>query len=535
MPDYIETIPRVGYRFVAEVREVCQEVTPLIVEKHTLSRTVIEEEIARDPRDTVNSTALQQSSLVSLRSTLASRAVAVLSGVCVLLALALGSVGYLRRGEHRQPATTGTLPREIHSLAVLPLRSLVADADSTPLRLGMTDAVITKLGSLGKVTIRPISAVTRYLDTQENSLDVGRALKVDAVLEGSLQRANGRMRVTLRLIDVATGSQIWAGTFDEPDGDVFKLQDSMSQQLAQVLPLDLTSSDHLLLTKRETQSPEAYALYAKGNYFWSRRGLEVGKSIEYYRRAIELDPNFARAYVGLANVYAVTSSRSPEAQSLIEKALQLDSTLAEAHATYGFIKMFHHWDWIGAERELDQAIALNPNSPVAHHWKGVYFSLRGKLDEAKAEMHRALDLDPLSLIIGADIAQLHYFAREYAEAEAQCRKVLEMDPNFMIAHLYLYFIYLRQGKLGEARRAMVRVNQVNQVNQAEGPPDNAINNAISHSVAGHNDLAIASLERALETHMFLLPYINVDPLYDGLRSDPRYQSLLQQMNLAPGS
>jgi DNA-binding winged helix-turn-helix (wHTH) protein/TolB-like protein/Tfp pilus assembly protein PilF len=525
--EYIETIPRVGYRFVADVREIRQDATPLIVEKHTLSQTVIEEEVVDDSTASTISTVTIRSPWISPLPALAAGAREVLWAVCILFALALASVFYFTRGEHRQPAAASVVGREINSLAVLPLRSLTTGSDNTSLTLGMTDAMINRLGSLRRVVVRPTSAVVRYVDTKENPLDVGRALKVDAVLEGTIQRADARMRVTLRLVDVANGNQIWTGIFDEKDGDLFKLQDSMSQQVAQALPLELSEADHILLAKRQTQNAEAYAQYVKGNYFWNKRGLEVEKSVEYFRKAIDLDPNFAQAYVGLANVYAVTSSRSPEAELLIEKALQLDDTLAEAHATHGFIRMFHHWDWVGARTALDRAIALNPNSAVAHHWKGVYLSLRGRLDEAKAEMHWALNLDPLSLIIAADIGQLHYFAREYAEAEAQCRTVLEMDPNFMMAHLYLHFIYLRQGKLGEARQASQDVRRLTGPDWSE----NSINDAIRDAVAGHSDRAIASLEKAWAGHMFLLPYINVDPLYDGLRTDPRFADLIRRTGL----
>jgi DNA-binding winged helix-turn-helix (wHTH) protein/TolB-like protein len=521
--EYIETIPRVGYRFTAEVREIRQEAAPFIVEKHTLSKTVIEEE-TEDPPDSVTLATTSELPGISALSALSKRPQTVLGAVCVLLAIALTAV-YLRRGEDRRPALTPSVVPTINSLAVLPPKNMTNEGDNS-LSLGIADALITRLGSLSKPIVRPTSAVTRYIGTQENSVDVGRALNVDAVLEGTVQRSNGRMRVTLRLVDVASGAQVWAGTFNEPDGDVFKLQDSISQQVAQVLSGELTHSERTLLTKRQTQNVDAYALYLKGNYFWNKRGGEVEKSIEYFRKAIELDPNFAQAYVGLANVYAVTSNRSPEAETLIEKALRLDSTLAEAHATYGFIKMFHHWDWVEAEKALDHAIVLNPNSPIVHHWKGVYLSLRGRLDEAKAEMHRALELDPLSLIIAADIGQLHFFAREYEQAESQCRKVLELDPNFTLAHQYLFNIYVLQGKADAAREAGVTVGRLAGVSSEHSP----FIQAAGYALMGNNDRAIASLERAWEEHVFLLPFINVDPHFDGLRADPRFVDLLRRLN-----
>jgi tetratricopeptide (TPR) repeat protein len=245
---------------------------------------------------------------------------------------------------------------------------------------------------------------------------------------------------------------------------------------------------------------------------------------------VALDPNFALAYVGLADSYGMLKLPSPEAEAAAGKALELEPTLAEAHASLGMILMFHHWDWEGAERELRRAIELNPNYATAHHWYGVYLSLRGRLDEAKGAMRRALEIDPTSLIINADLAQLHYFAREYDEAEAQCKKVLEMDPNFLVAHAYLYSIYARHGKIDEARQEAQTAVQL----AGPTPPGNAILEAMAYAEAGNKDRAIASLERAWETHMFLLPYINVDPIFDGLRSDPRFLHLLRRMELDGG-
>jgi tetratricopeptide (TPR) repeat protein len=307
------------------------------------------------------------------------------------------------------------------------------------------------------------------------------------------------------------------------------------------------------LSKQQTTNPEAYALYLKGNYFWGKRGGEVDKSRDYFRKAIALDPNFAQAYVGLASADATGTIPSPEAEALIEKALQLDNASAEAHATYGFIRMFHHFDWATAERELDRAIELNPNSVTAHHWKGVYWSVRGRLNEAKAEMHRALDLDPQSLIVTADIGQLHYFAREYDQAIEYCKRALAMDNSFFIAHVYLRDIYQMKGMDQEFFEELMRT---------AGPGDRAkaqsilahagrkgvlsleLNDPIYMSQTwpmawlsaslGDKEKALEYLNRALQeqgTGAFFLPFISVDPLYDFLRDDPRFKEILRRLNL----
>jgi DNA-binding winged helix-turn-helix (wHTH) protein/TolB-like protein/Flp pilus assembly protein TadD len=539
--EYIETIPRVGYRFVAEVRDVREEAPALVIEKHTVSETVIEEEVLDAPK------ALTEKVIGSARSTNLA-----LIGTLVLLAAALGTVLYLRRSGN-------TAPLPVRSLAVLAPKALSAEAEISSLSMGIADALITRLGGLNQVAVRPTSAISRYAESRQDPLEVGRALKVDAVLEGSLQRADGRVRIRVRLMDVRSGTQLWAGTFDEADADIFKLQDVMSAEVAEALALNLTPHNRVALTKRETTNPQAYASYMEGIYFWNKRGPEVARSIPHFQKAIALDPNFARAYVALANVHAVLGASSPEAETLIEKALQLDNTLAEAHATRGFIRMFHHWDWEGAEQDFDRAIQLDPHSSHAHHWRGVYLSLRRRLDEAKAEMHRALELDPQSAIITADIGQLHYFARQYDQAIDYCRRALALDSDFPMAHIYLGFIYGAKGMEQEAfaewllnpdqARLMAEIDskavfaRSGSIGVAQSQleyylgPGRAEAEALpmvmvgSYLAVGDKENAMRWLVRSYEEHNFMLPFINVDPSYDSLRDDPRFQDILRRIGL----
>ena len=562
--EYIETIPRVGYRFVAEVREVRETPAPLIVEKHTRLQTVIEEEFLEDapaPLEKVVSH-LGRSAAVSLPVVFRRHRMAAFLSIVTLVGVALGTVVYLKPGLRGTVAASNIRMRSIRSLAVLPPKVLNA-GDDPSLSLGMADALITKLAGLRKLTLRPTSSISRYVATNTDSVAVGRSLGVDAVLEGALQREGGRLRLTLQLIDVGSGTEIWAGKFDEADADIFKLQDSVSQQMAEVLSLDLTQDEKMGLTKRQTQNPEAYALYLKGNYFWNKRGNEVLKSVEYFRKAIALDPGFVQAYVGLAKVNATSSERSAEAELLVEKALKLDNTYAEAHATLGFIRMFQHWDWDGAGQSLDRAIELDPNSSLAHHWKGVYLSLLGRLDEAKAEMHRALELDPLSLIITADIGQLHYFAREYDQAIDYCNRALALDSDFWVAHVYLTYIYREKGTeqktFDELLRSMnlapetaeaKRLKEVFARSGLKGLDKDYLERTLSgngasdlapiawvqlYLNAGDNDKALQWLSRSSEEREFLLPFINVDPFYDPLREDPRFKEALRHLAFPPRS
>lgn len=555
--EYIETIPRVGYRFVADVREAYEEPKALIIEKHTQSRTVIEEEFLPDPGKPAEAAARSRTIALPVHRNRRY----VLSALAVVVAITLASAFYLRHGNERT-AAAGHLGSGIKSIAVLPPRSLSNQLQNDSLTLGIADALITRLGAVGKIAVRPSSSIARYAGTLDDPLKIGQALGVDAVLDGTLQHEQGRLRVSLRLLNIANGTQIWSSKFDEADTEIFKLQDSISQQVGSALYSDLSGTEQALLTHQQTSSKEAYALYLQGNYLWNKRGSEASKSMEYFRKAIELDSNFAAAYVGLAAVDATASMPSPEAEALIDKALQLDSTSADAHATLGFIKMFQYWDWPAAEKELNRAIELNPNSSVAHHWKGVYLSIRGRLDEAKAEMHRALDLDPLSLLIMTDIGQLHYFAHEYDQAADYCNRALALDPQFHDAHTYLIDIYRMRGMDAQALNAVVQADRLGteathtaqtlfardglrgvfadqlQMQLREVKPDNmnvhslALMIGRSYCRLGENEQSFKWLQMAVEKpQTFWIPYLGVDPLYDPLRSDPRFKTILTRLGL----
>jgi DNA-binding winged helix-turn-helix (wHTH) protein/TolB-like protein/Tfp pilus assembly protein PilF len=559
--EYIETIPRVGYRFVAEVRECHEQTKPLIIEKRTHSRTVIEEEFvpenqpARVDHLVVHAAASRKrpGAIINQRY--------LLIAVPVFLIAGLASAIYFYHG-HTNAAAAGNLAAAIHSIAVLPPKPLAAEPQNGSLSLGIADTLITRLSSVKRLTVRPTSAVASYVDNERDPISLGRALNVDAVLDGTLQRANGRTRVTLRLVTVAGGNQLWADIFDESDSDFFKLEDSISERVADALYKDLSNSEKARLSRQHTTNQEAYALYLQGNYFWNKRGSETGKSVEYLRKAIALDPNFAEAYATLAAVYATSKMPSADAAALIDKALQLDSNSAEAHATYGFIRMFDYWDWATAERELDRAIELDPNSSVAHHWKGVYLSIRGRLNEAKAEMQRALDLDPLSLIIMADLGQVYYFAHDYERAGEYCNRVLSFDRDFHDAHRYLIDIYRMKGMDREAfdeliktdgypteaarsaedlfRRQGLRgvLNQKLDAYLHDAKSDNDSRSQLALTIGGwycrlgDNENALKWLAIAAEKpQSFLTPYVTVDPLYDPLRQDPRFKEILTRIGV----
>jgi len=546
---YIETVPRLGYRFLGDVEIATEEPKPVIVEKHRVSRTIIEEEVSEVPATR------RFKSLAGLR---VSQVVTLLA----IVAVAIGAFVYFRPADrHTALASSNNSFLPIRSIVVLPPKSLTSTStDNSSLSLGVADALITRLGGVRDLSVRPTSVSMRYVNSNQDPVDIGRALTVDAVLEGSLQRENGRVRLTLRMINVSNGAQIWSANFEESDKDIFRLQDSLSQEVAKKLFGELSKPEMEHLSRRQTHNAQAYAAYVKGMYIWGRRGSQVVESLPYFRQAIELDPNFAEAYVGLATVDATVGIPSPEAETLIARALQLNDSLAEAHATNALIKMFHHWDWQTTEQELDKAIELDPNSVSAHHWKGVYLSLRGRLDEAKAEMHYALTLDPTSPIIMADIGQLHYFSHEYDQAVEYCNRALSFDPQSQMPQIYLFDIYLAKGMDNEALKHLAifdtgtpesaytnktivefQKSGLNAVikGQLEGfsrlGQDAQLNLALKiahyNMVLKNPDESLRWLERTPERPNFFLPYIAVDPLYDSVRSNPRFQAALTRLNL----
>ncbi len=349
------------------------------------------------------------------------------------------------------PAATAV---PVRSMAVLPFRSLTNDGEY--LGLGMADALITRLGRTN-LLVRSTGAVQKYAAPGLDPVAAGRELQVDSVLEGSIQTAGDRLRTTVRLLRVSDGSTLWAGTFDERLTDIFSVQDSISQRVAEALALELTEAQRSLLTRRDTSDSEAYQLYLRGRFFWNKRsrdGFERG--VAYFRQAVEKDPAYALAYSGLADShigmtfyhYASPHAAMPLARAAALKALEIDDSLAEAHASLAHVKTNYEWDWAEAERLSRKAIALEPEYATAHQWYGIhYLTPMGRLEEAIAETRRAQQLDPLSAVFNAFVGASLYFARRYDEAIEECRKAIDLHPDFGVAHWYLGRAYLQKGRL----------------------------------------------------------------------------------------
>lgn len=546
---YIETIPRRGYRFIVPVR--AHEVTPsrLILEKRTTSHVLIEQEETPDPPRARTVTAAPGAAPRRLRK----RAWAL--GL-LLVALCAAIVGYRLLGNQRQ---TGTAPTP-RSIAVLPFKSLNADEGDDYLGLGMADTLITKLSRLRQVIVRSTGAVRRY-GGEQDAVAAGRELKVEAVLEGSIQRSGERLRLTVRLVRVSDGESLWADIFAADFKDVFTVQDSVSERVAAALALTLSGEERQQLTKRYTDSTEAYQLYLKGRYYWNKRSpAAIKKGVEYFGQAIALDKDYALAYAGLADSYVMLGKDwHAKAKSSAARALELDEQLAEAHTSLAMVAMRSEWNWPVTEKELLRALELNPNYATAHQWYSIYLELTGHHEEAVAEARRAQSLDPLSIIINASLGDRLYYARQYDEALAQLRSTVEMDPDFAetrssLGHVYLQLkmtdeavaefqregqlsgsrlalaslgqAYARSGRAGAARRVIAELEA--QLPSGLASPDYIASVYIS---LGDKEAALIWLERAYEARSDLLVFVKVDPIWDGLRADPRFQDLLRRIGL----
>jgi len=545
----IQTIPRRGYRFTGDVHAA--SFGDLVIERRTYSHTRIEVE---DRSEVEESFAGPGSGPRQRRSFLYRAAFAAFG----ILALIIGGFLALR--------TFSTAPssHSYGSVAILPFKNLSAENSDGRISMGLTDALITRLGAFRNLEVRPLSAVEAFSESGKDSVTFAKDLKVDAFIEGTIQSNETSLRVNLRLVDTSSGIQIWADSFDESPDDVLKLQDRISGKVSRLLVPKFRQNDASELAQGPTDNPVAYQFYLAGRERWMRRDGKAD-SLPFFRKAIEQDPNFALAYLGIADQIAF-SDNTREAEVALGKAIELDPSLADAYATRGFLQMFHHWDWEAAGKSFRRALELAPNSSKGHHWYGVYLSLTGRLDEALGEMERARDLDPTSPVIMTDIAELHYFRRDYDRAEQELEKVLQLDPSFRTARQHLVKVHYKKGasyfeefakfSISEAMRTraegvvagedvaylerylsrgddkgltdhMVRASlQKATVSGIENWPL-----AIMYVVAGRKEESLDALEKVSRLKPFMLPFIAVDPIWDGVRKDPRFSRILSEMKL----
>src|SRR5262249_46050773 len=383
---YIQTMPRRGYRFTAAVKQMGADGPDLLVEESYGAHILIkEDEEISDPAEAEGPTETNHQASAN-----SNRMPQILIVSLLLIGLALASLFMFRTKQAKRPAAM-----TIKSIAVLPFKPLAGSDRDEPFELGMADTLITKLSTVRQIIVRPTTAIRRYMTLEQDAVAAGRELGVDLVLEGSIQRDGERVRVTARLMNVEDGAPVWAYRCDEVCTDIFELQDTISADVVQALMLKLTSEQKGLLAKRSTSSVEAYQFYVQGRYSWNKRTDEsLRKSIQDFQRAVEIDPGYALAYAGLADSYIVlgswtSSSIAPKeallnAKAAATKALEIDNTLAEAHASLADVGLLYEWDWEAVEREFEVALDLNPYYATAHQWYGNYLAAMGRLDESIA-------------------------------------------------------------------------------------------------------------------------------------------------------
>ena len=474
--------------------------------------------------------------------------------------------------KHNPPATVS--PESIKSVAVLPFQPLVPTDRDASLELGMADTLITRLSCIRGLIMRPLNAVRKYADFNQDAQLAGRELGVDSVLEGSLQHSGNKVRVTVRLLNVSNGASLWAGTFDDEMTDIFALQDAISERVVQALALELSTDDRMRLTKRFTESTKAYRLYLNGRYYWWKSSPEeYSKSRDYFHRAVEEDPSYALGYCGLNSFYGFGAAWGllppdegwPKAEWAVTRALELDDSLAEAHLGLAALKMVYYLDWVGSEKEAKRAIELNPGFDEIHYMYSFYLLAVGRFDESIAEGKRALACNPFSVRISQHLGQSFYCARMYDEAIRQFAKTLQLDSNYLSAHESLGDAYEQKAQYHEAvahwNKAMilagdedlaatlssvyakdgfssaVRAVATKRLERLKHRKDNGeyipeMNFARAHLRAGDRVQALQYLKLACDERNVYSLMIGSDPIYDPLRTEQRFIRLLQRMKLA---
>ena len=468
-------------------------------------------------------------------------------------------------GSFRAPRASKT----ISSLAVLPFENVSRDPENDYLSDGITRSLINNLATVPKLRVMAQSTVFRYKGREIDPQAIGRELNVRAVLTGRMMESGGSLRIGTELVDVATGSQLWGAQFDRKPGDIFVIQDEISNEISGKLRLQLTRAEKKRLIKRHTEDTEAYRLYLQGRHHWNR-GTEEGfyKAIGYLQQAIQKDPSYALAYAGIADSYALlgwSSYLSPKdafakGKAAAMSALEIAPDLGEAHTALATVLWLHDWRWPEAQNEFKRSLELNPCYPTANHYYAECLMTLGRNAEALARMKKSLELDPLSLIINVAIGWAYYHARQYDEAVAQLLRTVELDPNYPMTFWILGLIYRETARYDLAISAGEKgVNlsggsplmraALAQTFAAAGAPEKAIEIAdelnelakqryvAPHFFAGiyvglgEHDRAIEYLEKSCAEHCHWLIYLHVDPSMDDLRNDPRFQDLLRRVGL----
>jgi TolB-like protein/tetratricopeptide (TPR) repeat protein len=436
------------------------------------------------------------------------------------------------------------------------------------LGVALADALANKFGGLKQITVRPTRAVLKYGENREDAGKIGRELQVDAVLDGRIQRVGEKIRVSVQLIRTADNATIWTESFDDQFTNFFAVQDSISQKVVGALALEIDEADRRKLTVRGTENKQAYQEYLLGRFFWNKRSADdLNRAVEHFNRAVELDVNFAAAYAGLAETYAIypffavveDKEALPKARAAANRALEIDGELAEAHTALAYVQSQYDFDWRGAEKSYLRAIELNPNQPTTRQWYGEFLAFQNRTDESLLQMQKAIELDPTSLSANAAPALAYNAARRFEKTLEMTDKVLQMDANFLLAQHYraraLFFLGRREeafelyrkivaaangsayfkadlgclyGKAGnktEARRILAELTET-----AKLKPVSPYYFAIVHIGLGEKEKAFEYLRKAVAEHDNNVIVLKVGANFDSVRDDPQFTEILRSAN-----
>lgn len=543
-PRFIQTVVGRGYRFLAPV-------------------TVIEESAQASNESATKKTNYEHTvagKIPSRRSRIAIIAIsAILLVAVILIAANVHWVWNKILGKSE--------PTVIHSLAVLPLENFSGDPKDDSFADAMTDELTTNMARVSSLAVIGRTSVMRYKGTRKSIPEIARELNVDAVVEGSVVRDRDNVRITAQLIDGATGRHLWADDFPGLQRDILQLQKEVALKIVQEIRATITPDEKIRLTSVGAVDPKAYDAYVRGRSYWNQRTQAgLGKAIDQFNAAIQADRNYGAAYSGLADSYTALGYFSylspndtfPRAKAAADKALELDPSLAEAHATLGYYNLYYAWDWAAAEKEFRQAIALNPNYATVHDWYSYFLTAVGRPDEAMAQIRQAQKLDPLSPVINTDVGFQFYYNGHYDEAIQQLRSTLQSDPKFPLAHLWLGRAYQQKGMFDEAiaeyrqtdaawpgwvvtlaaignmqgiagKKSDARdmLTTLNTLSQREYVTPYGI--ALVYSSLGEKDQAFTWLDKAVQDRAHWLVWLRLDPRWDAIRPDPRFKDLVRRI------
>src|SRR6202140_2464998 len=554
-PRFIETLPKRGYRFIAHVSVLDLDARPKRPES-VAGDLPGPQEKKIEPGRTLQRAGLAVAPQLRLWPTRR-----VIVALALVLSLSILSVWLFR--------SRGPAPAGIRSIAVLPLENLSGDASQNYFAEGMTDELITDLAQISALRVISRTSVMVYKGARKPLPQIARELNVDAVVEGTVLRSGDQVRITAQLIEASTDKHLWSQSYEGELRDTLALQNRVASAIADQIRINLTPQEQATLKTARAFNPEAYQSYLKGRYFWNKRTADGLKAaLAYFNQAIEEDPKYARAYSGLADTYAlmgdwqyavITPKEAlPKAKAAAIKALELDSSLSEAHTSLGYSLRAFDWDFDSAGKEFRRAIEINPGYATAHHWNAMNLGLLGRPKEALVEMRKAENLDPLSLIINADLAEFLLLTHSYDESVKQGRKIIEMDSTFAIGHKQLgdaYLLkqmdkeavaelqesvrlsggspiciadlaraYVASGKMNEAMKLLSDLKKSSNVSFTNAPQI-----AMIYASMGDNDQAMHWLERAYEERFN--PSILLRSGFDPLRSDPRFEELMRRIGL----